>query len=84
MLSIVKASKNRTPYILIDPCEILFPFVRVNLWVNQAICPIINVLDYSNIEKGIVGTKKYLGCTRIYVVPFGCGEIGACTKEVEK
>ena len=46
VLPIVKASKNRTPYILIDPCKGLFPFVCVNLRFNQVICPIINVLDY--------------------------------------
>jgi len=49
-LSIVKASKNRTPYIIVDPSDLLFPSVNVNLWVNQVTCPIINVLDYTSIK----------------------------------
>jgi hypothetical protein len=43
---IVKASKNRTQYIIVDPSDHLFPYVNVNMWVNQVTCPIINVLDY--------------------------------------
>jgi hypothetical protein len=45
-LGIVKASKNRTPYIIVDPSDLLFPSVNVNLRVNQVTDPTINVLDY--------------------------------------
>jgi hypothetical protein len=46
LAGIVKASKNRTLYIIFDPSDLLFPSINVNLWVNQVTCPIINVLDY--------------------------------------
>jgi parallel beta-helix repeat protein len=45
--AIVKASKNRTPYIIVDPSDLLVPSVNVNLWVKQVTDPTINVLDYT-------------------------------------
>lgn len=43
----VKASKNRAPDILVDPCAVLFTLVYINLWFNQTAGPFINVLDYT-------------------------------------